>query len=127
MLHHFGITINSREEIKDFYSDILGFQYAYEFELASSKSKLIFNVHDDLQVIVMKGYGIKLELFIKANLETRNINHICLAFQNSEEVYYKAKSKGYWSLKLSRTDENGFNYFVKDSSDNLFELKDLFQ
>ena len=121
-LKHVGLTV-SKDDIQNFYIDILGFRADGEFQLNHELSESIFNIKNDIEVRYLVNNEVTLELFIYPNSDTHHsFQHLCLRMENCEEIYEKALGKKYWSFRRTNA-KNQSTYFIKDNMNNLFELK----
>ncbi len=122
-INHIGLNIQSEEEIIDFYKNILGFHFEYQFEISQKLAADIFGEKKQVKVFLYKRENILLELFINS-LKSNNIfSHICLETKNREDIVIKCKKNGYKVIKIKRKDKAD-SLFIKDKSGNIFELKE---
>jgi len=123
-LKHVGLRVN-KDDIQDFYIDILGFRAEGEFQLNHELSESIFNIKNDIEVRYLENNEVTLELFIYPNSDTHHsFQHLCFQMENCEEIYEKALEKKYWSFRRTNS-KNQSTYFIKDNMNNLFELKNI--
>ena len=122
MLHHIGIGVNSAEEIKDFYQDILGFQLKYDFPIPAELAEKIFAINENIHAYFVSKDGLALELFVSRHESGKKYDHVCLSVENRDVIIQKAKDKNYECIVIQR--ENSNLVFIKDKSGNLFEIKE---
>mgnify|MGYP006281328361 CR=1 FL=1 len=121
-LKHVGLTV-VKDDIQNFYIDILGFRAEGEFQLNYELSESIFNIKNDIEVRYLVNNEVTLELFIFPNpVQHQYFQHLCFQMENCEEIYEKALEKNYWSFRRTNS-KNQSTYFIKDNMNNLFELK----
>ncbi|MGE0089700.1 MAG: VOC family protein [Bacteroidales bacterium] len=120
-LEHIAISVNHKDEIKDFYIDILGMEHVRSFELNHELVNDIFGFHTDIPVFLIKKGDLTLEIFVAKQDQNKRINHICFSVQNREELINKVQQKSYELIRIKRTTHDLI--FVKDKSGNIFEIK----
>lgn len=121
-LKHVGLTVD-KDDIQNFYIDILGFRAEREFQLNHELSESIFNIKNDVEVRYLVNNKVTLELFIFSKFEQNQFfQHLCLQMENCDEIYKKAKENNYWTFR-KKNSKNQSTYFIKDKMNNLFELK----
>ena len=121
-LNHIGLNIQSKEEIVDFYTNILGFQFEYQFDLPSELGENIFGVNKKLKVFLYKKEDILLELFVHTTNPNMGFSHICFEMKDRESIAAKCEKNGYDLTRIKRNDKADI-LFVKDKAGNIFELK----
>ena len=121
-LKHAGLTV-SKDDIQNFYMNILGFRAEGEFQLNNELSESIFNIRGDIEVRYLVKDEITLELFIFSKFaQNQSFQHLCLQIENCDEIYKKARENKYWTFRKTNS-KNQSTYFIKDNMNNLFELK----
>jgi len=120
-LEHIAISVNHKDEIKDFYIDILGMEHVRSFALNQELVNDIFGFQTDIPVFLIKKGDLTLEIFVAKQDQNKRINHICFSVQNREELINKVQQKSYELIRIKRTTRDLI--FVKDKSGNIFEIK----
>lgn len=123
MIHHIALTVTDPSEIKAFYENILMFNVQHRFALPFEWSKLIFNIENETEVVVMRHQDMEFELFLNHESEKKTFAHVCLTYWKSELIYANAQKAGYRAVIKPRQGHD--TYFVWDRSGNLFEIKEL--
>ena len=102
----------------------MGFEENYQFEVSKELAAKIFDVPQELSVLVFSADGIKLEVFIseKEVPVATAINHICLEVGNRPELIRRCREMGVEVREIPR--EHGVTIFVKDFYGNLLEIKE---
>ncbi len=122
-LNHTGLNIQSEEEVIDFYQNILGFHFEYQFDLPAESAKDIFGLNKRVKAFLCKRDDLRLELFVHDVHPDKGFSHICFEVKDRENIAVQCKDKGYQVIRIERTDRPDI-LFVKDKSENIFELKD---
>lgn len=124
MLNHIALQINKEKDIKDFYGNIFGFQVKKSFELDSKLAVSIFGMKKQAKVVLMEKEDLIIELFITdVLLPFQGYQHTCLNVTNRDEILDSCREKNYEVIEIEREYHN--LCFIKDKSENLFELKEL--
>ncbi len=119
-LEHIAITVESLDEIVNFYQNILGMEQIRDFVIDKSLTAKLFNVDENLPVYLMQRDDLVLEIFIlKQNRES--VKHLCIALENRENLIRELQEKGYQTIIIER--EQHDLVFIKDKSENIFEIK----
>ena len=119
-LEHIAITVESLDEMINFYQNILGMEQIRDFVIDRSLAAKLFNVDENLPVYLMQRDDLVLEIFIhKQNRES--VKHLCIAVENRENLIRELQEKGYQTIIIER--EQHDLVFIKDKSENIFEIK----
>ena len=119
---HVALTINDPLEVDRFYEEILGLRKEREFNLEANLAGTIFGIHQRTSVYQLRNEGLMMELFLTPSSTETGFRHICLSFENREEILRKVQEKGYECIRQERTHSD--LVFIKDNSGNLFEIKE---
>ncbi len=92
-LNHIGLNIQGREDVVDFYQNILGFHFEHQFEL-----------------------------FVYSENTMRGFAHICLEVKDHDKTVGKSVNEGYTVTRIQRNDKLDL-LFVKDKGENVLKLK----
>ncbi len=121
-LNHVGLNIQSEEEIVDFYQNILGFDFEYQFDMPTELGDEIFGVNKQLKVFLYKREDILLELFVHSVNAKKSFSHTCFEVEDREKIATKCEQSKYQVIRIRRIDKPDI-LFVKDKAGNIFELK----
>lgn len=121
-LKHVGLNIQSEEELVDFYQNILGFQFEYQFDMSAELCNEIFGINKRLKVFMYKKADVLLELFIHSVKPVKGFSHSCLEVQDRGSIAAKCEQNNYQVIRIKRIDRPDI-LFVKDKAGNAFELK----
>jgi hypothetical protein len=119
---HIGLQI-IEEDIQNFYLEILNCSVERTFVLSKEDANSIFNIPKAAKVVYVKCGNIELELFVEHVVKKPIFNHICLVSSNLNEMVSKAKTLGFYTYVRIKKD-NTKTYFLRDSNNNVFELKE---
>lgn len=124
-LNHMAVCNRSADEARRFYAELLGFKEAYQFTVDRELAEKIFDIPQDLQVLVFANNSLKLEVFIPAEQVpiATAINHICLEVEQRPDCIRRCRQLGVEVREIQR--EHGVTIFVKDFYGNLLEIKEL--
>ena len=121
-LDHIGLNIQRKEELVDFYQNILGFQFEYQFDMSAELCDDIFGVNKQLKVFLYKREDILLELFVHSVNPGKSFSHICFEVKDRERIATKCEQSRYQVIRIKRIDRPDI-LFIKDKAGNVFELK----
>ncbi len=120
-LNHVAISVNSIEEINDFYVNILEMQLMRQFDLNKNLAFNIFGLDSDIPAYLLTRGNLTLEIFIAKRDTGVKINHICFSVQDREILYKKAQEKAFECIRIKR--DTSDLIFIKDKTGNIFEIK----
>ena len=123
-LAHMGMAISHVEDVQTFYTDLLGMNVQYEFQIPAAQMKDIFNVVYDVRVFMLKKHEIVLELFYAGETPVTApplFGHLCFFSNDRATLAGQARQLGYRVDVFSRP--QGDLIFIFDKSGNRFEVK----
>jgi len=120
-LNHIGLNIQRKEEMVDFYQNILGFHLEHQFDLKSSLATNIFGMGKQSEVSLFKKENLLLELFIHHENTTQGFTHICIEVKEREKIAEKCGDAGYPVIRIPRSNKPDL-LFIRDKIGNIFEL-----
>jgi catechol 2,3-dioxygenase-like lactoylglutathione lyase family enzyme len=122
-LEHIALTINNNDEIVDFYHNVLGMKTARAFTLNSELSDTIFKIIKDVHVYLLKKGNLFFEIFISPEKKSHGYDHVCISVTSREKMIQNAVKANYEVIQIER--ENSDLVFIKDKSNNIFEIKEM--
>jgi len=123
---HNGLTFRSKEESDKFLIDFLGLEIKRSFTGEKWLMKECFGINKDIEIIHYGNEEALLEVFINNNVSEKKdkIVHICIEVDDRDSLVDKAAAMGIESIVIPRKDsEKGYYLFIRDSSNNLYEIK----
>lgn len=121
-LNHLAIPLRFADDIRLFYSDILGFSEKYKFEIDRYTAAQIFGISDEIIVSVIEREGFSIELYHLTNSFHAGITHICLNIPDFSVICQLAKDSGYPVITIKQPE--GTIAFLSDKTGNRFEIKE---
>lgn len=121
IFNHVAVTINDLSEIKDFYVNILGLEIIRKFTLLKDISNKIFDIEKETEVTVIGKGDLLIEIFKSDKASQNDFQHFCITVNNREKVIQKARENNYPCIIIKRDTTDAV--FVRDKSNNLFEIK----
>lgn len=88
--------------------------------------KECFGLDQDIEITHYGNEEVLLEVFINDNVSEKKdkIVHICIEVDDRDSLVDKAAAMGIESIVIPRKDsEKGYYLFIRDSSNNLYEIK----
>jgi len=124
MLRHIGFTIQNRQDIKNFYKDLLGFEELSEFKLPAYIAKKIFNFNEQHTMTRLQKDDLIIELFWCKDKPHFVYNHVAIEVDNRDKFIKKVKDKGYPVTICPPFKKNDI-IFIEDNSGNKFEIMNI--
>jgi catechol 2,3-dioxygenase-like lactoylglutathione lyase family enzyme len=124
MLRHIGIHIHDKNEVTDFYREVLGFQELNRFDLNNKTAQNVFGKCNLIEVVRMKQFELIIELMVCPEEKPGGMSHLALEYWKAESVIEKAKEKGYSVIEFQKDNDRTGRY-IKDKAGNIFEIKDI--
>lgn len=121
-LSHIGLNIKDKNELVDFYENILGFNLEYQFEMDSAYAKQLFTLEKPTEVFLYKKDLLSLELFVQPEAIPDGFSHVCIQINDRDFIAEKCKNSGYPVIRITRNNKPDI-LFIKDKAGNSFELK----
>ncbi len=121
-LLHIGLHI-IENDIESFYTNVLDCKIERTFSLQAEATFPIFNINKEVKIFYVNCNGIEFELFIGDKIDSPTFGHVCIQSSDAEKIFEKAKLMGYHTFIRKRNSKE--TYFIKDSNQNLFEIKKM--
>ncbi|MDD4605390.1 MAG: VOC family protein [Dysgonamonadaceae bacterium] len=121
-LNHIALSILNKEELIDFYQNILGLKLEYQYEIDSTLSSTIFDIEKPAEVFRYSKDNLHFEFFISSEKTIPAFAHIGIDVEDRETVVEKCKKAGYKVTRVERKEKYDL-IFVRDKAGNKFELK----
>jgi hypothetical protein len=125
-IEHLAVGYNSEEEADQFFINLLGLKKIRSKLVPEDLMEKFFNVKRETKFNIYGNEDSNFEVFITDdNSKTQDIfTHACLLIENRDEFISKASSMGYDIIKVPRKDGDGYYLFIKDTFQNLYEIKE---
>lgn len=88
-LNHIALNIQSKEELIDFYQNILRFDFEYQFNLNPVLATKIFGMAKQPEVFLYKKEHLHLELFVYPESIIKDFAHVCIEITDREIIAKK--------------------------------------
>ncbi len=121
-LKHIALNIQKKEELVDFYENILGFHLVHQYELNATFAQKIFGIDTQTDVFIYSNFTIDIELFILPEKTKKGFAHICVETEDRDILVERCKKGGYQIIKIEREEKEDL-IFIIDNAENKFELK----
>ena len=123
-LNHIALTIQNKEDLIDFYQNILEFSFEYQYEIDPTLASTIFDIEEQTEIFRYSKDNLDLELFVSTEKTIPAFAHIGVDVADREMILEKCKKAGYEITRVERKDKYDL-LFVSDKAGNKFELKNL--
>ncbi len=124
-VNHIGLLNFNEAQARKFYSEVMGLEEQYGFELNEKETEKIFGFRQNFKILVFGQDRVKLEVFIpnqKINFEPV-VNHICIELQNRSAFLDRCRLANIKIVEIPKPDK--ITVFVKDYAGNIFEVKEI--
>ena len=120
-LKHVALQYSDINKADDFFLKILGLKLEKKFVLSNDLTNKIFGVNKKVEIAVYGNNQIKFEIFITSKINNYCFEHICIEIKDKEKLIQNCKKFGLEPLFVKK--ENKTLLFIKDFSNNLYEIK----
>ena len=121
-LNHVGLQCSERKKAEIFFTKVLQIPKIRTFEVSEELSKTIFGIKNSVEIDVYDNGKTKFEVFITKKMKDSCYEHICIEVDSKEEFIDRCKKYNIKPLLIKK--EGKDLLFVKDFSDNLYEVKE---
>ena len=119
-LLHIGLQITEKD-LYPFYVDLLHGEIIKTFKLNRDIANCIFSKDKETVVYEVAYKWFTLELFID-HKSIKTFSHLCIQSEDANKNALQAIEKGY-PIFLRKSENNSKTYFIRDTNENLFEIK----
>ena len=119
---HVAINCATKEKADIFFNTILNMKLKKNFTLSDDLSEKIFGIKKDVEVLVYDNGFAQFEIFIDKSLKNQRFDHICIEVDNKNQFIESCKEYKLNPFFVKKGEKNLL--FVRDFSDNLFEIKE---
>ena len=125
-IEHIAVGCNSEEEADKFFIDLLGLKKVRSKSVPADLMEKFFGVKKEQKFVVYGKNDANFEVFITNDKSKAKdvFTHSCLVIENRDEFVNKAFSMGFNVVKVLRKNGSGYYLFIKDSFQNLYEIKE---
>jgi len=121
-LLHVALQYNDSEKADIFFTKILGLELQKEFSLSENLSNEIFQIKENVDIRVYSNEQVAFEIFITKKPKNIGFEHTCIEIQDKEKFIECCKRYNIKPMFVKKGEKNLL--FVKDFSNNLFEIKE---
>jgi len=125
-IEHIAIACRSENDSDKFFTELLGLKKVRTFSVPINLMVAFFERKREQEVIRYENGSLSVEVFItNDNSRSKDVfTHSCLLVMNRDELVEKASSMGFTVIKVPRKGSNDYYLFIKDSFQNLYEIKE---
>jgi len=121
-LLHVALQYTDSEKADIFFTKILGLTLEKEFSISEDLSNQIFQIKENVHIKVYGNEHAKFEVFITKKPQNIGFEHTCIEIQNKENFIERCKRYDIKPMLVKKGEKTLL--FVKDFSNNLFEVKE---
>lgn len=119
---HVALQYSDRTQAEIFFSKILNLHLNKTFSLSKELSNEIFKINEEVTVDVYCNEESYFEIFITKIKNHNSFNHVCIEIDNKKDLIERCKKYNIEPLFVKKGKKTLF--FIRDFSDNLFEIKE---
>jgi len=119
---HVGLQYSDRKQAEIFFTKILNLHLNKTFSLSKELSNEIFKINEKVTVDVYCNKKSYFEIFITKIKNKNSFNHICIEIDNKQVLTERCKKYNIEPLFVKKGEKTLL--FIRDFSDNLFEIKE---
>ena len=123
LLNHVALQCSNKEKAEIFFTKILGISKVKNFAISEGLSESIFAINKRIEIEVYDNGMTRFEVFIGQSNRTPGYEHICIEVDNKKEFIDRCKKYGIEPLVIKK--EGKDLLFVRDFSNNLYEIKEI--
>ena len=123
LLNHVALQCSNKEKAEIFFTKILGISKVKNFTISEGLSESIFGINKRVEVEVYDNGKTRFEVFIGQSNRTPGYEHICIEVDNKKGFIDRCKKYGREPLIVKK--EGKDLLFVRDFSNNLYEIKEV--
>lgn len=123
LLNHVALQCSNKEKAEIFFTKILGISKVKNFTISEGLSESIFGINKRVEVEVYDNGKTRFEVFIGQSNRTPGYEHICIEVDNKKGFIDRCKKYGREPLIVKK--EGKDLLFVRDFSNNLYEIKEI--
>jgi catechol 2,3-dioxygenase-like lactoylglutathione lyase family enzyme len=121
-INHLALQFSDKDEAETFFTKILEMPKVKTFTLSKHLSDAIFGIKRNVEVEVYENGIARFEIFIGETRKKSGCEHVCIEVQDKEEFIARCKKYDLEPLIIKKEDKELL--FVKDFSNNLYEVKE---
>ena len=121
-LNHVALQYSDRDKAEIFFTKILGIPLKKKFTISPELSKDIFGIEENVEILVYDNQTARFEVFITQLNKKQGYGHVCIEIKNKKEFIDRCKKYGMEPMVIKKDGKDLL--FVRDFSDNLFEVKE---
>jgi catechol 2,3-dioxygenase-like lactoylglutathione lyase family enzyme len=126
-IEHIAVASTSKKEADRFFNELLGLKEVRSFSVSADLMEKFFGQKKQQKIITYQNNNLNIEVFITDDNSNKKdiFTHACFLVEERDKFVEKALSMNFSVIKVPRKDGSGYYLFVKDSFQNLYEIKQL--
>lgn len=121
-LLHVALQYSDSTKADIFFTKILGLNLEKEFNLSEKLSEEIFSIKENVDVKVYQNKEAVFEIFIRKKTKKSSFEHVCIEIPDKEKFIEQCKKYDIKPIYVKKGEKTLL--FIRDFSDNLFEIKE---
>ena len=120
--HHVALEYADKDKADLFFVNILGMEKVKSSTLPEDLSNAIFGIKNSVDMVVFDNGMVRIEVFITGNSNHSRYEHTCVEVRDREKFITRCAKYSVEPIVIKR--EGKDLLFVRDFSNNLFEVKE---
>ena len=121
MLQHIALQYDNIEKADIFFTKILGLKVEKEFCLSENLSDEIFGIKENVDAKIYGNDEVKFEIFFSKQEKKNGFEHTCIKIQDKDKFIKLCRENNIEPMFVKKGEKTLL--FVKDFSNNLYEIK----
>ena len=121
-INHVALQFSDKEKADIFFNKILGMPKVKTFTVSEELSENIFGIKSMIDVEVYDNGKARFEIFTEETSRIHGYEHTCIEVSNKKEFIAQCRKYGIEPLVVKKEDKDLL--FVRDFSNNLYEIKE---
>ena len=121
-LQHVALQYTDSKKADIFFTNILGLTLEKEFCISEDLSNEIFKIRENVDIKIYENKDVTFEIFISKKPKVTGFEHTCIEIQDKEKFLERCNKYDIKPIFVKKGEKTLL--FVKDFSDNLFEIKE---
>lgn len=121
-IQHVALEFNDKKNADIFFIKVLSLNFEKSFNLSENQSYEIFGIKQKMEINVYSNEKLCFEIFISNKQKIKSFEHVCIEVIDKEKLIKRCNENNIKILNVKKGKKDLL--FIKDQSDNLYEIKE---